>query len=87
MSFAPKQNWDSYRLIVEPMQLDVDKKQSPDEKFRRYAALFNQVWSMRPARPMGHAAEISRNEEKIVLRKKLRKAFVLVGEDRCESAD
>ncbi|MFK7765899.1 MAG: hypothetical protein AB8B55_01565 [Mariniblastus sp.] len=82
MSFAPKQNWDSYRLIVEPLQLDVDKKLSPDEKFQRYAALFNQVWAMRPARLVGHAAEISRNEEKMSLRKKLRKAYVLVVEDR-----
>lgn len=87
MSFTPKQNWDSFRLIVEPLQLDIERKQSPQEKFQRYAALFNQVWSMRPTRSMDHAAEIARNEEKISLRKKLLKAYSLVGEDRCESAN
>ena len=75
MDFAPQHDWQYYDSIVAKFENARDQAQTPEEKFERYASLYNLIHSAKPKRAPDHPLEIARWQEKLQLRRKMARIF------------
>jgi len=75
MAFAPQHDWETYDSIVSKHELKRQLAMTPQEKFERYANLFNLVHSAKARRTCDHPAEQQRWKDKLNNRMRWVKAF------------
>ena len=80
MDFAPKQDWQKFEALVADYERQYPAEFTLEEKFEKYAALFNLLHSAKPKRSFEHPLEQQRWEEKLKLRQKMVAAFHAIDE-------
>jgi len=81
MSFAPQHDWDAYDAAVSDHELKRLREQTPDEKLKRYAHLFDMLHALRPHRAWDHPIEIQRWKEKLEIRMRYVNAVIKPNEE------
>ena len=76
MAFAPQHDWETYDSIVSKHELKRQLAMTPQEKFERYANLFNMLHAAKPNRSWDHPAEVQRWKEKLEIRMRYLNAFI-----------
>jgi len=76
MDFAPQHDWEAYEDAVSDHELKRLRAQTPEEKLKRYANLFDMLHALRPHRTWDHPAEMQRWKEKLEVRMRYVNAFI-----------
>ena len=75
MSFAPQQDWEAYRSLVDKQTPSAVARRSVEEKFQVYCDLYNVIWVARSQQNSGPHVDHPRREEKLRLRMMLVATF------------
>ncbi|MEM9411885.1 MAG: hypothetical protein AAGA30_12270 [Planctomycetota bacterium] len=84
MSFAPKQNWDLYHSLVDPVQIEKDRSLSAWQKLRQYAEIFDSVWSLKTHENVNDEFMDLHEDEKLNIRSKQILAFRMLPGSDCD---
>ena len=87
MDFVPKQDWQKFEAIVADHERQHPKNFTLEEKFERYAALFNLIHSAKLKRSFDHPSEQQRWKEKLQQRQKMVAAFHAIDERKLGKND